>query len=196
MNDQQKAFLVLTLASALILFATRAHAAVRDLPAQECCAAVSHERCGLAPAALRGSASDVDTAAHTLEQAALQWDLASNLQEIEWLQKAHDLLVESLAGLECDQRQAAVQIASEIDHLIVRDSARFGPLVAPDAGQFGPPPPKRSELAGLAGRGIELERSVDSLAVLGATTETRVPPGAWPVTHAASPGATPFSAKS
>jgi len=153
MDDQQKAFLLLALICATVLFFTRAHAQEALTTEQPMAAAVAaSEKKPIEAKQL------IRLAVQQLQQAALQRDFASNADELQMLQSAHDTLVAAIKKLCCEEREHAAQLSSDIEHVLVRDSTYLGALVSPADDRFGPPAPTRDQLAQLAQEGEELMR--------------------------------------
>lgn len=158
MDDQQKAFLLITLICATVFFLTRAHA-------QEPSAVMEPVNAAIAI----GNSEPTETtqliraAVQQLQQAALQRDFASNTDELELLGSAHDTLVKAIKKLCCQERERATQLVSDIEHVLVRDSTYLGPLVSPADERFGPPAPTRDQLAQLVQEGQELVRGAPTM---------------------------------
>lgn len=157
MNDEKKAFLLLALIGAMILFASQAHAEIGP-PVTHPSTASTVVTGDMQSKAGQSPMHEIRSAVGRLEQAALESDFASNTQVLALLQTAHDRLGSAIKSLCCAQRARAVQLQSDIEHVIVRDSARLGPLVSTDGDTFGPPAPTRNQLAQLATEGQDLMR--------------------------------------
>ena len=159
MDRRKNAALLLMLASAMTLGAARATApaGVARLPST---ASVLTAADALSAWTGTSARRQLHAAVRGLEQAALQTDFASNDEELALLQSAHDRLLGAARSLCCAQRARALRLAADIDHVIVRDSARLGALVSPDGDSFGPPAPTRNQLAQLATEGRDLLRNV------------------------------------
>ncbi len=158
MNDEQKTLLLLMLISAIIIAARSAHAEI-GAPATHSGTATAVNATDVQSRAEQSSMHEIRSAVRSLEQAALQGNLASNTRERALLQSAHERLAAANKGLCCTQRARAVQLESDIDQVLVRDSAHLGPLVSPDGETFGPPAPSRDQLAQLATEGQDLVRN-------------------------------------
>jgi hypothetical protein len=159
MNDEQKTFLLLILIGAIMIVARSAHAEI-GAPERHSGIATAVNVTDGQSRAEQSSMHEIRSAVRSLEQAALQWNLASNTRERALLQSAHDRLAAAIKGLCCAQRARAVQLESDIDQVFVRDSSHLGPLVSPDGEAFGPPAPSRNQLAQLAMEGQDLVRNV------------------------------------
>lgn len=153
MDDQQKAFLLLALVCATLFFLTRAHAQEASAMEEPASAAVA-----ITDAEPTEATQLVRSAVQQLQQAALQRDFTSNDNVLQMLRSAHDTLVAAIKKLCCQERERAAQLASDIEHVLVRDSTYLGPLISPADERFGPPAPTRDQLAQLALEGQELIR--------------------------------------
>jgi hypothetical protein len=154
MDDQQKAILLLALICATVFFLTRAHAQDASTPRQSTVATTN-----TAASTVSTDATQlIRTAVQQLQQAALQRDFTSNAAELQLLQSAHDTLVAAVKKLCCQERERAAHLASDIEHVLVRDSTYLGPLISPSDERFGPPAPTRDQLAQLAQEGQEMVR--------------------------------------
>lgn len=157
MDNQKATFLMLTLVSIMVLFASHAHAQALNPEQRAPIAAIQYA--GATSGVNRGDpARRIRSAVRKLEQAALQLDFSSNERELELLQSARDRLALAIGGLCCAQRERAAGLQADIDHVIVRDASRLGLLVSPEGNEFGPPAPTRSQLAQLVSEGQELVR--------------------------------------
>jgi hypothetical protein len=155
MNDYQKGLLIAALAMGMILCVSRAHAAQDPNPGPWPGSAAGSS----APAALHR----VQRASRYLEQAALQWDFASNARQLDLLRQARGDLQTALPGLRGLRRRQAAALSADIGRVLVRDTS---PLeIQADAGldtggpNLGPLAPSRDELAVLAKEGQDLVRS-------------------------------------
>ncbi len=159
MDERKKAFLLLTLVSAMMLFASHAHASTVSTATISGAGAPTNADTLQGPAQ-KAAMHQIRAAVRGLEQAALQADFASNAEELALLQSAHDRLQAAARSLCCAKRARSLRLAADIDHVIARASAHFGPLVSPDGDFIGPPAPSQNQLAQLATEGRELVRNV------------------------------------
>ena len=162
MNDQRKTLFLLALICATVFFLTRAHAQEAATGQQPPVAAAATSG-GAASAEPSQATKLVRSAAQQLQQAALQRDFTSNADELALLQSAHDTLVAAIKKLCCQERERAAQLASDIEHVLVRDSTYLGPLTSPADERFGPVGPTRDQLAQLAQEGQELLRGAPTI---------------------------------
>jgi len=158
MDDQQKTFLLLALICATVFFLTRAHAQEPLTTEQPAAAAAA-----VTEAELPQASQLIRSVVQQLQQAVLQRDFASNADELALLQSAHDTLVAAIKKLCCQERERAAQLASDIEHVLVRDSTYLGPLTSPADERFGPVGPTRDQLAQLAQEGQELLRGAPTI---------------------------------
>jgi len=188
MDPNRKLFLIALTTALFGLAAAHANAASEGLArAGAGIAGVSRDvqadRCTIAQA-------QVTDAVRDLEQAALQWDFASNARELALLQWAHEDLAAAVKLLHGVQRTRTVELLADLDHAIRRASAHLGPLVSPDGNTFGRVAPSQNQLAQLATEAQDLARNAPTIhrlrdtVSLGSTDRERA--GAQPGTGAAA----------
>jgi hypothetical protein len=106
---------------------------------------------------------DLQTAAHWLDQAALQWDRSSDDQKLSLLQSAQDRLASVIDKLCCARQARAIRLQTNIHRTIVRALAQLDPLGSATGASFGPPTLNRDELSDLAKEGEALLRDTPAM---------------------------------
>ena len=105
----------------------------------------------------------IDRAACDLQQAALQSDFASNERVLSLLQAAHDDLARATGPFWRERWSRVGPLLTRIDRTIERATAPRASSAWSGAESYGPLPPGRAELAGLAGQGWLLQRRLAPL---------------------------------
>lgn len=189
MNMGSRAFFLIVAGSAMLVIASRARAGefappLQTTPSSEAIAA----NVGNPP---RAATQAIDRAVSKLEEAALQLDFASNDQELNLLYSAHDLLATAIDKLCCVQRERVAALEADIDHVILRDNALFGPDASPLGDRFGPPAPNRAQLVRLVKEGQGLARNMPGEFRL-RSWDTPIATGQAPGIERGSSSMTPF----
>jgi hypothetical protein len=118
------------------------------------------EKDGLPSAAAMSSLRSVSS---RLDEAARQSDFSSRAEGLLRLQSARDRLENSINELCCARRARAMQLASNIDHVVERARIELGPLLSATGASLGSPAPNRDELVALAKEGEILLRDGPAL---------------------------------
>lgn len=155
--DPNRKFAVIVMTAALFGFAANVHANPPSAATPQAgagilgiAALIQADRRSIAQAQISDAVRD-------LEQAALQWDFASNARELALLQQAHEDLAAAAKQLHGVQRTQTIDLLADLDHAIRRASTHLGPLLSPDGDTFGPLAPSRDQLAQLATEAQDLE---------------------------------------
>jgi hypothetical protein len=116
-------------------------------------------RAPVVPSAQRGPGqAQIDEAVRCLNQAALQWDFASNADVLALLRRAQDRLVAAAKLQDGQLRMRTDDLLADLNRAIERASTQLGTLSSPNGETFGPQAPGRNDLAQLASEGQDLER--------------------------------------